>query len=170
MKYINSEGSFDCITTEPTAGWIGESGEKQTPFIRISVQVTEDGPEKGSGAVWQGWLSNNAFENTIKRLAEVFGFDGNLATLVAGKQTLAGRPCNITTEFEDYNGKRQCKVKWLNAAGGGAAKPMDVQKLDNLVAQLNKRSMLIAQSMGAKPQTKSEPVESLSGDGDSVPF
>jgi len=167
MRYIQTEGSFDAVTSMPTAGWIGESEQKQTPFIRIPVVVTSEGPEKGAGAVWTGYLSNAAFENTIKRLAEVFGFDGNLAALATGKQTLANMPCSITTEAEDYNGKRRIKIKWLNAPGGGStAKPMDPGKLDLFLKQTNSRAMLVAQSIGKAP----EKVEAETDDTDSVPF
>lgn len=149
MKYINSEGSFDCIVNEPTAGWFGESGQKETPFIRVPVVVTDEGPEKGSGAVWQGWLSAGAFENTVKRLTEVFGFNGDLAGLATGRQTFAGKPCSITTEFEDYEGKRRCKIKWLNAPGGGeSAKPMEQRKLDALLARLTPQAIKVAKMAG----------------------
>ena len=154
MKYINSEGSFECVVTEPSAGWIGESEEKGTPFIRVPIQVTGDGPEKGAGAVWQGWLSNAAFENTIKRLVEVFGFNGDLASLATGKQTLTGKPCSITTEFETYEGKKRCKIKWLNAPGGGAAKPMEQRKLDALLARLTPQAMAIAGGVKAEEAVK----------------
>lgn len=166
MKYINSEGSFDCIVTEPSAGWIGESEEKETPFVRIPVVVTDDGQEKGAGAVWQGWLSQGAFDNTIKRLVEVFGFNGDLASLATGKQTFKDKPCSITTEFEEYNGKKRCKVKWLNALGGGAqSKPMEQRKLDALLARLTPQAIKVAK------MASSEPAPSLPLDeSDSIPF
>jgi len=150
MKYINSEGSFDCIVTEPTAGWIGESEEKGSPFVRIPVQVTEDGAEKGSGAVWMGYLTNAAFDRTIKVLVEVFGFNGDLASLATGKQTFKDKPCSITTEFEEYNNKRRCKVKWLNAVGGGAsAKPMEASKLQSLLDRLTPQAIKVAKMAGS---------------------
>ncbi len=158
MKYINSEGSFDCIVTDPGAtGWICESEDKGTPFVRVPVKVTEEGAESGSIGVWQGWLSNAAFENTVKRLAEVFGFNGDLAALATGKQTFTGRPCNVNTGAEEYNGKTRFKIKWLNAPGGGASapKPIEQRKLDTLLGTLNKRAMIVAaEAKGQKPQQK----------------
>jgi hypothetical protein len=153
MEYLNKEGQFDCTVTLPTAGWIGEQGDRQTPFIRIPVVVSE-GTEVGKGAVWQGWLSNNAFEGTIKRLAEVFGFNGDLASLATGKTTLAGKACSIITEFEEYEGKRRLKIKWLNAHGGGGAKPMDLNRLNALLGALNKRAMAVAAMASDKSGTK----------------
>ncbi len=166
MKYINSEGSFDAVVTKPTAGWIGESEEKGTPFVRIPVQVTDDGPEKGAGAVWTGYLSNAAFDNTIKRLVEVFGFDGDLASLATGRQTFEGKPCNVSVEAEDYNGKRRFKVKWLNAIGGGQAKPMELHKLEALLARLTPQAIKVAK-MASDPDPR---VGAETGDSDDVPF
>ncbi len=168
MKYINSEGSFDCVVTAPTGGWIGESEEKGTPFVRIPVQVTDDGPEKGAGGVWQGWLSQGAFENTIKRLVEVFGFNGDLAALALGKQTFDGKPCNVSVEAEDYNGKRRFKIKWLNAIGGGQAKPMEQHKLDALLARLTPQAIKVAKMAGKEPNPNA--VMDTDSDPDSAPF
>ncbi len=167
MKHINSEGSFDCIVTMPTAGWIGESEEKQTPFIRIPVQVTDDGVEKGAGAVWQGWLSQGAFDKTIKRLVEVFGFNGDLAALATGHQTFVGQPCAITTVFEEYNGKKRCKVQWLNAIGGGT-KPMEQSKLEALLARLTPEAIKVAKMAGKEPNPNA--VTDTDSAPDSVPF
>lgn len=146
MKYLNSEGSFEAIVTEPSAGWIGEAGQNLSPFIRIPVQVIEDGPEKGAIGIWQGYLTDDAFEKTIKRLAEAIGFNGDLYSLTTGKQTLVGKPCNITTKLEEYNNKTRCKIAWLNAPGGGGAKPIEPRKLDSLLNKLNTRSMQIAKA------------------------
>jgi hypothetical protein len=163
MKYLNTEGSFEAIITEPSAGWIGEAGQNASPFIRIPVQVTEDGPEKGAIGIWQGYLTDDAFEKTIKRLAEALGFNGDLYSLTTGKQTLVGKPCNITTKFEEYNGKTRCKIAWLNAPGGGGAKPLEPRKLDSLLNKLNTRAIQIAKGAVAHV-----PLEE--GNDGSVPF
>lgn len=169
MEYLHKEGVFNCTVIEPTAGWIGEQGDKQTPFIRVPVVVSE-GSETGKGAVWQGWLSNAAFEKTILRLKEVFDFNGDLAFLATGKATLAGKLCSITTEFEEYEGKRRLKIKWLNApGGGGSAKPMDADRLNALLGALNKRAMTIAASAG-KTVMGDAIASAMANDQNDVPF
>lgn len=169
--YLNVVGSFEAVVETPEAGWFGEKGENNTPFIRIPVVVSEDGPEKGCVAVWYGWLSEKAIDNTIATLAKVFNFNGDLAALHQGKVTLVGMQCNITTEKETYEGKERTKVAWLNPPGGGEAKPMEEVKVKSLLAKLNSRSKAIAKAQtaatgpnpparvpsGAMPQNPNQP-------------
>lgn len=166
MKYIKSEGSFDCVVTDPgTTGWICESEDKGTPHVRIPVEVTEDGTEKGASGVWLGWLTNAAFDRTIKTLVEAFGFNGDLAGLATGRQNFTGKPCNVTTKAEEYNGKTYHKIAWLNAPGGGASapKPIERTKLEQLIGTMNKRAMQVAASAGKEPAPKEE-------DNSDIPF
>lgn len=153
-NYLKSVGSFNCVVEAPEAGWFGEKGDNNTPFIRIPIAVTEDGPDKGCIAVWYGWLSEKALDNTIARLKEVFNFNGDLIALHEGKVTLTGMECNITTEEETFEGKARIKVAWLNPPGGGGAKPMDHNKVVSLLSKLNSRSKAIAKAQstgGARP-------------------
>ena len=151
-NYIQHAGSYECIVEDPgDSGWFGESGEKKTPFIRIPVRVIE-GVDKGKIAVYRAWLSDSAFDNTIRRLKEVFGFDGDLNALFAGKTTFMDMPCNIQTEMETYQGKSMCKVAWLNPAGGGGvggAKPMEASKLSSLLSKLAPKAKAIAKATPA---------------------
>src|SRR5207247_1435034 len=124
-ELLNEAGEFAVIVRKPSGGWFGESPERQTPFIQLLLEVTDDSRRT---IPWYGWLSDAAFENTIKRLADVFGFDGDLASLHEGKQTLEGRACRITTEFEEYKGKQKLKVKWLNSAEG-RSKALDAETI-----------------------------------------
>lgn len=172
FQYLNAAGSFECEVVEPENGWFGESGEKQTPYIRIPVVVL-DGENKGRSAVWQGWLSPKAFDNTIARISEIFTWDGDLANLHLQKTTLAGQRCNIQTEMQEYNGKTMCKVAWLNPPGGGKAKPMDAEKVAGLLKQLNAKSKAIAKNTKhvASPSPNTAPPESAPPPADDdVPF
>jgi len=178
-KYIEHAGSYECIVEAPgDAGWFGESGDKKTPFIRIPVRVTE-GVDKGKIAVYRAWLSDSAFDNTIRRLKEVFGFDGDLNALFAGKTTFVGLPCNIQTEMETYQGKAMCKVAWLNApgGGGGGATPMESSKLSSLLSRLGPKAKAIAkatpaadgvQAGGTKTSTANAVTEEVNQDD--IPF
>jgi len=170
--YLNTVGSFECVVDPPDAGWIAESKEKQTPYVRIPIRVTE-GPCKGHIAVVNLWLSNGAFDNTIKRMAEVFQFDGDLAALHLGKQTLAGKPCNIETEMETYEGKDRLKVKWLNPPGGGGAQPMDEAKVASILLSLNAKAKAIAKATNTAAKSgATAPRKSFEQvvDGDPSPF
>jgi hypothetical protein len=185
-KKLENIGSFDCVVFQPESGWFGESGEAKTPYIRIPVMVTEDGPQKGHCAVYYGWLSDKAFDNTIARLAEVFEFNGDLPALHEGKVTLADLPCNITMEMEEYRGKAKFKVAWLNklgGGGGGMSKSMPEEKLKGLFAKMGKRAKTIAAAQikesgkagGGKakapdPQKQAEAPQNDPPPDDDVPF
>lgn len=178
-NYIQHAGSYECIVEDPgDSGWFGESGDKKTPFIRIPVRVIE-GVDKGKIAVYRAWLSDSAFDNTIRRLKEVFGFDGDLNALFAGKTTFMDLPCNIQTEMETYQGKSMCKVAWLNPAGGGGgggAKPMEASKLSSLLSKLAPKAKAIAKATPST-QAPAAPTRTVSGNtvtqevnDDDVPF
>ena len=148
-QYVDRAGAFLCVVQEPTSGWFGEAGEKQTPFIRIVGKVTGDGDQKDRIIIWQGWLSDGAFDNTIKALAEAFpAWDGDLASLQNGSFTFAGLECQIVTEVETYENKPRVKAKWLNPAGGGA-KPMEKAKVDSIGAKLGRRAQAIVKATHA---------------------
>lgn len=169
LTYLNTEGSFLCRVNRPDNGWFGESKEKATPFIRVPLTVTEDCPEKDQVIVWQGWLSAAAFENTIARLAEVFGFDGDLPALHLEKQTLAGLPCRITTHIEVFHGKARCRVKWLNSVTG-KSKPMDTEKISALLAGLTENAKSIAKTAIEKAANPVPDTAPLVDENDDVPF
>jgi hypothetical protein len=146
--YISTVGTFECIVQKPEAGWFGESKEKKTPFIRIPVKVIE-GPYAGQRATYSAWLTDAIFDKTIARLAEVFGFDGDLTALHTGKITFAGMKCSITTEAETYEGKTKIKVAWLNRPGGSTPKPMEETKVQSILTKLTARGKAIAKAAKA---------------------
>ena len=83
----------------------------------------------------------------------MFGFDGDLAALHTGKQTLAGLPCSVTTGMDTYEGKSMCKIKWLNPPGGGVAKPLDEAKVQSIIGKLTAKAKAIAKTVPKKPAT-----------------
>lgn len=174
-QYLNMAGSFECVVETPEAGWFGESEQKKTPFIRVPLRVTE-GECAGQVIPWYGWLSDKAVDNTTKRLAEAFGFDGDYNALHTGKTTLVGGACNIETEMESYtdssgNLKDRCKVKWLNPAGGGGAKPLDAAKVQSIVSRISARSKAVAKAAkAAAPVAVAPKPVGTSPEGDDVPF
>ncbi len=178
-KYLNEVGRFNGITNNPTSGWFGESREGKT-FIRIPLTVTDEGMYKGKMASWIGWLNSPENEDkTTKRLTEVYGFDGDYKSLNEGRQTFADKPVNFETEIETYNNKQQCRVKWLNPAGGRVAKkPIDSAKLDSLLGRLTSRgkatAKVAAQETGTPIVRQAAPANAAAADKtpeeDDVPF
>lgn len=103
MPLINTTGRHEVTAKKAT---FGES-QKGTPFIEISF-------EDNAAASINGWLylSDAAFERTVKVLREVFGFDGNFETLPA---QIEGKRCSIETEEEEDDKKvLRMRVKWIN--------------------------------------------------------
>lgn len=106
-------GKHKCKVLLPDNGWFGESGEKKTPFFRLPLLITS-GPCEGERIEWTGWLTSTAAEGTLKRLAEVFGWDEN--TTLTGGDPFVGKECSIEVEEDEYNGHKRMRVKWLNRA------------------------------------------------------
>lgn len=158
-RYIDEVGSFRCQVVEPQAGWIGETEEKKTPFIRIPCVVNDpESSQHGREIVHTMWLSDGAVDRTVKDLAEIFGWDGNLEALAAG-EGFTGQECVIVTESEEYNGKTRIKSKWINSIDR-APTAMAKEKVASLISKLNSRTKAIAKSAAAsapdKPQPKPE--------------
>lgn len=156
ITYINEAGSFEGIVMKPQAGWFGEAGDKKAPYIRFAVQISE-GPKKGQVGIYHAWLTDAAFDKTVARLTEVFGWDGDLEALANGQFSFEGLPCNIETAMETYNNKQRCKVAWLNRPGGGGAKPLDRAKVNSLLSKLSSRAK--AMSKNAKTELEKNGVK-----------
>ena len=147
-KYVSKAGKFLAKVKTPPNGWFGEAGTKATPFIRIPLVVAE-GEEIGKEIVWRGYVTPNAFENTIKTLTKAFGWDGDIEALTAEKSDpFSGKEVQVVCEEEEYEGQTRIKVRWLNAVGGGAVK-LDKEKLANL-AKLAKKAKAIAAQVKAE--------------------
>jgi hypothetical protein len=194
-EHINEAGTFECVVVSPEGApgtWLGENNnEKRTPFIRIPLEVCEEGSYNGKKATWKGYLTEAAFDKTIARLAEVFGFSGDINALLKGQITLEGLRCSIETEITSDNGKQYCNVKWLNRPGGGhrEARPMDSERASSLLAKLTARAKAVAKNtidnlevkpgQAPKPQARPAPPAAAVADGqaetpvlegDDVPF
>jgi len=147
--YLQNAGTYEGTVVAPESGWIGESGEKQTPYIKIPVVVMEDDREKV--CVWQGWLTDAAMDRTFETLTKVFGPDWTMKDIAAGNVKWEGTQVEVVCEIETYNKKDRLKVRWLNAIGSAPAmKVMAKDKLDSLVAKLNSRASAVAKRTAAE--------------------
>ena len=178
-KYLQSEGTFEGVVTEPAGGWMQLAGEKQTPYICIPLEVTGDDVDAGKTITWQGWMTDKSIERTIETLIECFDFNGDLNSLYAGKQTFVGQPVGFTTAMEEYNGKTRWKVKWLNRAGYvHQPKKMDETTAKTLLAGWQKKALAVASNFKRDPEptmTKAQPKPGLAAlkavvEDDDVPF
>lgn len=158
-NYLNCAGTFEAVVTKPAGGWLQKSKDKGTPYICIPVEVTGDDVDSGKTIVWNGWLSDKAFERTIETLIQVFGFNGDLTGLHKGEITFEGMPCQVTTEVQEYNGKNYGKVKFLNKAGYVHETPrLAEDEATRLLASMSGRAKKVA--LAAKAGTAKTPVTS----------
>ena len=142
-QYLKDVGTFDAtVDALPEGGSYFHVAETGTDGIRIPLVVDTPGGERITD--WVGWFSEAAFTRTIQTLKKVFGFNGDLVALQAGKISFEGMPCQIVTENEEYKGKMRCKVKWLNPVGGGRAAAPEAAKVDAIVKRLQRKAMAIA--------------------------
>ena len=109
---LDAVGTFECIVEAPQYGWFDETS-KGSKYIKVPCVVDEAGPHKGKKIPWLGYLTSKAYENTEKVLADVFGNNWTWTNI-----PFAGKRVVIVTEEEEYNGKTQIKVKYLNSTSG----------------------------------------------------
>jgi hypothetical protein len=147
--YVDKAGKYKARVVAPRNGWFGEAGKNETPFIRVPLVVV-GGDQDGREIVWQGWLTDAAFDNTIKSASEAFGWDGDLQALSSGEVSFEGKECEIVCDTETFEGKPRVKVKWLNNINGGGGKAMDDGKVSSLIKRLQSKSKAIAKATASE--------------------
>lgn len=90
------------------------------------------------------WLTENAFENSMKTLVEVFGFSGIEMGLLNNKQYFAGIQCEIVVENEEFTDEKGTrlipKVKFINAVGSfQGLRSINEEELIPMLESLNSR-------------------------------
>lgn len=153
MPALNTElkDQIAVVIDDPDNGLV-EIGKENKPAIRLILAIV-GGPCEGHTIEWIGWLTDAAFESTLKRLQDAFQFSGNFGEVAEMPALFAGQQCRITTEFETYENKTRLKVKWLNslAGGGGAAPVMEPAKAKSLASKLTARAAALMKAAGTKP-------------------
>ncbi len=152
--YLNTAGKFRARVEKPIGGYIQEIGNNATPAIVLPLVVI-GGPCDNQRIEWKGWLTDGALSSTVKSLHEAFNFDGDFGALVRDPEGFTGFDCDITTEMEDYKGKPQCKVKWLNKFHEGMA----IDDATALAATLSGRAKAVIADLKAKKEAPKESAE-----------
>lgn len=191
--YLDVAGEFIGKVVTPVAqtdtgkpAWIRINSNGK-PFVALPLEVTE-GEHKGKSIVAKLYLSDAAFDATTVRLAEVFGFDGDYASL-GRTNFFAGKPCRFTTEREngvDAQGKPKTytNVSWVNAIDRQPKTVVEESKVSSLMGKLASRGKAVAKealkAAGAKPAAPAAATPpaaaapAIAGDGpresDDVPF
>lgn len=128
---IEKTGTFRA-TVEDVA--LAESKANGTPSLKFKLSVPDEGT-----AYYDAWLTDRAFDVTVKNLQKVFEFDGNFGNLDQFK----GKECQIVIKAEEWEGKPQYKVAYLNHKDGAEIAAMDETKAAQLAAKFSSKASAI---------------------------
>jgi hypothetical protein len=104
-----------------------------TSSVKLVLQTLEEQPRTLYADLW---LSDKAFDATVKTLREVLGWQGTDFQEL-NEPIFVGAELDAVVDIEEYNGKLQHKVAFLNLPGRATAKPLDPAKASQLAARLN---------------------------------
>jgi hypothetical protein len=130
-----------------------EVGEKQTPAVSITFDITEDleTKEAASGSAYSDlWLTPSCIDRTLNVLQEACGWTGEDLSELNGTGLLKDREVQLVLGDETYNGETREKVKFINKVGfEGKKKPMADDKTKVLAASLKGRVLAFRQKTPA---------------------
>lgn len=143
---------INTVGRHPAKVQTAEFGETESGTPYLCLTFSGDGESTEGTAYGYLYLSEKALGNSVKTLRDAFGFDGDFETVV---QQVTDKPCSITCENEEYNGKERVKVKWINAPR--TSKPIDNQ--DAFLKSLTAKAARIPVKTGggAAPTKKASP-------------
>lgn len=99
---------------------IVESKEKKTPSVKLSLDIVKDldtGAEIFGRRIYADlWLSEKCIDRTAETLASIGCPCDNFEDLNYGNP-MKGIDVEISTDFEEYNGKEYEKVAFVNQVG-----------------------------------------------------
>lgn len=95
----------------------GKLGYAKTGTERVAVrfEIVEPAEAAGQSIIWDGWLTDNAFERTVESLRHA-GMTGDDLVALEG---LGSKNVELVIAEEEYQGEFRAKVKWVNKLGGG---------------------------------------------------
>ena len=126
-----------------TGAFLSESS-KGTPCVQIDFDANGD-----TATAWL-YLSDAAFERSVKTLRDAFGFDDDFETL---PDQLVGKQCQIVVEYEaDDKGVLRPRVKWINSLRSA---PRPLSNAEVLTAKLSAKASRIVREVGSAAPKKS---------------
>ena len=124
-----------------------KSGQNETPAVKFIFDIIQnvDSGQAESGSIHHYlYLTQNAFNWTMKVLCDVVGFDRKGSSLsVFNEGAFEGAEFWAVIDEEEYNGKVSDKIQFLNKIGDrGPVKKVEkneISELDKRVAEFNER-------------------------------
>lgn len=133
MAYEN--GAFRAIARDFVLGKSSTGKEE----ISVLFEIVEDGTNKGKRITWYGYFTEGTIDRTLES-CENAGWDGNSPDF----QGIGSKECVIVIEDEEYQGKINAKVKWVNAGGRGLKKDAVLAGSDLIAFQSNLKAAILA--------------------------
>ncbi len=131
--------SFEAPGTYPVT--VVEHGLSQSDNGREYIAVQLEHAEHGR-IWWYGYFTDKSLEITLKAL-EAMGWDPSLndgdITTLDRTGLLNGNAAEVVVDWDEYDGKRLLKAKWVNKVGGSGGKPMDEGQKASFAGDLRKR-------------------------------
>lgn len=143
------------------------SSQKNTPSVKLVLRTTDENPRNLYKDLW---LSDGAFDGSVKVLREVLGWQGmDLQELNAQPAILAGIEVVAVCEVEEYDGpngepREREVVAFINDPNAqGGAKPLEAAQAANLARSLNAKLAALGRASGAnRPAAGGPPVSGRS--------
>ena len=104
-------GNYKARAVEYQFG-LAETGTEQ---VAVTFEITEEGEFHGHTIVWFGFFTEATAERTVQAL-RTCGWDGDDLSDLRG---LDRNEVVLVIEHDEYNGKVQARVKWVNRSGAG---------------------------------------------------
>ena len=149
-------------------GMLGETatGKEQ---VAISFEL-----EDGQHIAWYGYFTEKALPITLQAL-RTCGLQG---TDVSELSSIEGTEVQLTMTAEEWEGKTQVKVRWINPLSGPVLKsPMDAAKAKKFASEMKTHLLDFDKQQGtSKPKTAQSPFRNIAyeapahDDSDSPPF
>lgn len=128
---------------------VTEHAKTGTEEIRVLFQVTDEGEFNGHHITWRGYFSEQTAERTIESL-RYLGWSGDDVTNIQG---LDANEVQIVVEHEEYQGKTQVKIAWVNRlASVYVGQPMSDAKKMAFKDRMKGLVMATRQTSGAARQ------------------
>jgi hypothetical protein len=132
--------------------------------VAVAFQILDEGECQGKVISWYGYFTDKTVDRTLDSL-RICGWRGDDLSDLTG---VTDNEVKLVVETEEYEGKLQARVRWINAAGGVALKDrLSAEDAKVFAARMRGRVAASAAKSGQPPPAttkqppKDEPPDDL---------
>jgi hypothetical protein len=129
-----------------------QNGTRQVA-VRFEV-LDEQGAPGGERVTWYGYFTEKTAERTLESL-QYCGWEGDDVTDLTG---IERNEVQIVVEHEEYEGKTNARVAWVNRAGGGSIAikaPLDEAEKAAFAREMKAKVLAMRQGQRRAPASRS---------------